>query len=336
MVLHLDFMSAKWLSFLGRRLCDVRSIDCKRLNTKGGIMSSSPKDGWDKFSLVTSFLSTVILIAIPIVLGVGAQKISSSLERGKTVEGMIDKLVASNPQLNRDIALAALAEAINPKEKCFIWILLCSSDETIYDPVAEIAELMMRDGVQLNAKANVVLESLYAAKILKLRKPKSAQNILESITKNVKAVTESNSVMNLSNPKIKIETTTLSRIQATKVVKDLAEVFADSSTSLTKSLKLNDVKVVYIQYKLSTKKAEKLQDFFKSVNILSPGIQSIENISQNDIRYPNPSYFETAKNLQKEISQILGIVENEIKLIDLSKVYKNKIPDGQFEIWLNL
>ena len=31
MVLHLDFMSAKWLSFLGRRLCDVRVLSTSKL-----------------------------------------------------------------------------------------------------------------------------------------------------------------------------------------------------------------------------------------------------------------------------------------------------------------
>ena len=96
---------------------------------------------------------------------------------------------------------------------------------------------------------------------------------------------------------------------------------------------LADVKVLYIQYRLGSAKAEQVRQHFKSKGVFAPGIQHIDKIVQYDIRYPNGSSLEAASQLQKEVAATLGISAGTIKLIDLSKRFK--VPDGQFEIWLN-
>ena len=95
---------------------------------------------------------------------------------------------------------------------------------------------------------------------------------------------------------------------------------------------------MYIQYKSDRLTAEKLQKVLQGKGILAAGIQQVNGIKNNDIRYANSSDRSLAENLrdflktEKDI-QIKDIQIEDKNLIDLStKGYK--VPPGQLEIWL--
>jgi hypothetical protein len=96
--------------------------------------------------------------------------------------------------------------------------------------------------------------------------------------------------------------------------------------------------LLYIQYKSDRLTAEKLQKVLQGKGILAAGIQQVNGIKNNDIRYANSSDRSLAENLrdflktEKDI-QIKDIQIEDKNLIDLStKGYK--VPPGQLEIWL--
>ncbi|MCA2813306.1 MAG: hypothetical protein IM477_12435 [Microcystis sp. M090S1] len=96
--------------------------------------------------------------------------------------------------------------------------------------------------------------------------------------------------------------------------------------------------MLYIQYKSDRLTAEKLQKVLQGKGILAAGIQQVNGIKNNDIRYANSSDRSLAENLrdflktEKDI-QIKDIQIEDKNLIDLStKGYK--VPPGQLEIWL--
>jgi hypothetical protein len=299
------------------------------------------KDGWDKFQIVNSFLSTVLLASIPILLSIAAAQISNALERGKTVDTLIDKLVVKESTLKRDIALSALHEAIPQKQSCFLWVFACVKLEDDYDVVADVAELMMRDGIQDNATNAQRLDSEHAAKILRIRKPNLAKDILQDITKNVKAPSDATTPVKPTEGKKAIQEIE-ARIKTNATVRDLLEVVQGPKPSIapvaTSTLvppnPFENIKIVYIQFKQNREKAAVLQQHLRSKGVLAPGIQKITKIVQSDIRYPNTSDLAAAEKLRSEIAKTLGIQESTIKLVDLSRGFK--VPDGQFEIWLNL
>jgi hypothetical protein len=295
------------------------------------------KDGWDKFQIVNSFLSTVLLASIPILLSIAAAQISTAFERGKTVDAMIDKLVAKESTLKRDIALSALHEAIPQKQTCTLWVFNCLKVEDDFDVVADVAELMMRDGIQDNATNREILESEHAASILRIRKPKSAKSILEKILKDVKPSTDATTPTKALEGKITIQEIQ-ARIKTNTTARNLVDVVQASVPVATSALvqpnPFASVKIVYIQFKQNRDKASLLQQHLRSKGILAPGIQNIGKIVQSDIRYPSSTDLVTAEKLRVEIAKTLGIQTETIKLVDLSRGFK--VPEGQFEIWLNL
>jgi len=94
---------------------------------------------------------------------------------------------------------------------------------------------------------------------------------------------------------------------------------------------LAGVRLVYIQYHSNKHQAEKLQKDLQSKGVSAPGIEQIEGINQNNIRYANAADKQIAESLQAYLEKNQGIQLE--KLIDLSRA-NYKVPSGQFEIWL--
>jgi hypothetical protein len=96
---------------------------------------------------------------------------------------------------------------------------------------------------------------------------------------------------------------------------------------------LKGIRLVYIQYKSDRAKAEKLQKVLQDKGILAPGIEQVNGIKNNDIRYANSSDRSLAENLRDFLKTEKDIQIEDKNLIDLStKGYK--VPPGQLEIWL--
>ncbi|NCR58772.1 MAG: hypothetical protein GPJ01_13725 [Microcystis aeruginosa LL13-06] len=86
-------------------------------------------------------------------------------------------------------------------------------------------------------------------------------------------------------------------------------------------------------YKSDRAKAEKLQKVLQDKGILAPGIEQVNGIKNNDIRYANSSDRSLAENLRDFLKTEKDIQIEDKNLIDLStKGYK--VPPGQLEIWL--
>ena len=67
---------------------------------------NSKKDNWDKFEIFSKFLGAVVLVFIPIVIKLGADSISDSMERGKMIQVLISDFTKSEQQ-RKDFALIA-------------------------------------------------------------------------------------------------------------------------------------------------------------------------------------------------------------------------------------
>ena len=86
---------------------------------------------------------------------------------------------------------------------------------------------------------------------------------------------------------------------------------------------------MYIQYKSNKELAEKLQKELQSKGVSAPGIEKVEEIKQNDIRYASATDKHIAENLKAYLEKNQGI---KMSLIDLSANYR--VPSGQVEIWI--
>jgi hypothetical protein len=290
-------------------------------------MSEKEKDNWDKFEVVSNFLGSVVLVAIPIVIGLGANDIAKSIQTGQLVQSLTDQLAAINTK--RDIALIALNAAIPEKEKCTIlWTWRCENDVDPKvleeDEVLSIAELLMERGI-LNAKkqARNSWETKIAQKIIIHRtnedyfnnKFGSSLNYLKSLVP---------SALNFQSSKVEIA-------QKANISEFLAVI--QSPSAIPKNFSLNGVKFVYIQYRSDTAKAEGLQQVLKNENISVPGIEKVQGISKNDIRYANEADRVLAQNLRDFLKNRTGIQIEDKDLIDLS-TRGYRVPSGQLEIWL--
>ena len=98
------------------------------------------KDAWDKFDIL---FKSLVLGAIPVVIGFAANNVAQSLQRGQLIQSLVDSL--SKDGNRRDIALIALDEAIPPHKKCeVLWTWKCKNDVKV-DPVASPALVIFRN-----------------------------------------------------------------------------------------------------------------------------------------------------------------------------------------------
>jgi hypothetical protein len=234
-------------------------------------------------------------------LNYSASKISQAFERGKTVDAMIEKLVDQKSNLRRDVALAALNEAIPTKKNCAtLWFLNCQLDESQNDVVSDVAELLIKETILAKNDAKTK-DAVFAISVLEERKPSQSVAILSKLLEELelRPVTSptivfptisSIPIKPLENPQTK-----QARI-VTALIQSIPEQVLDKS--------LQNIKLVYIQYTKSKLTAQKLQSSLKNAKLFAPGVQFIQSIKQTEIRYPNQGNLEAAKALAAEVEKL--------------------------------
>lgn len=272
---------------------------------------------WDKFDVVNSFISSVILVAIPLVIKIGADNIAQSLETGRIIQQLIGDLTAKDTQVRQDIALVALDAAIEPKQKCnFLGLWGCRINESVNDQVVDISIIVLKD---------LKSESALAADIIRKRRPTQAEDIIK------KAVSSVASPAAVSAPNLQKEELQQSEIERKSEAAQVAADILAPAASNSSSSNLAGVRIVYIQYNNNKPKAEALQKYLEDNGVVVPGIEQISGVSSNSIRYPGATNKQAADSLRNAIEQTQGIRFE--RLLDLS-TSGYRVPDGQFEIWL--
>ncbi len=269
------------------------------------------KDGWEKFEILTKFFGSIVLAAIPVMIGVGATKISRSMERAKLVESLIGELTNDERQTRRDLALIALDSAVPAAERCRAFgVLGCSVDETAPDLVADVAIVLWRD-------LDNQRQSSKAAEILKKRKPDTYEDILGRYNRPISSV-------NLDTP---AEPRAVARqAQAAQIIAQVTTPAAKTEGSLA------GVRLVFIQYDRDREQARRVQDALRVKGIAAPGLEQVNGIARNDIRYSGADDRAAAENLRHFLADTMNIPVTGDDIIDLSAKYR--VPAGQLELWL--
>lgn len=274
--------------------------------------TNSNRDIWD---IVDILVGKIILVAIPIAISIVGNNISQSLQRGQLVDSLLDDLTTENRQ---DIALIALDSAIPPPK---------SEDD--YDQVVEIAQLILRGRIAQGTTSDQAqnqnqrkLDSSTASMIIKKRKPNLGGDIVAATT--VEGLNELSSDEKLFFLDIDVKANTNTTAQ-----KQTAEIIANVLPS--------NVRLTYIQYKTDLLIAEELKNHLKNQGAVTPKIEQINSIEQDDIRFSSESDRKNAEELKRNIENFFKTEKNitkDFKLIDLSQA-GYQVPSGQFEVWLN-
>ena len=292
------------------------------------------KDKWDKFKIISGFVGSIVLVAIPIMIKYGADDISRSMERGQLVDSLIEELTDQQAKSRRDIALVALDGAVQPEQKCkLLGYWDCHIDEDSPDLVSDIAVILLKDTYALLKKeaANIEytdVESSVAKKILIKRKPQTWSNILKEIAPNLAEYAPTSDVnYEAESREIKDK-----KSQTLNIIANLtAALPKPTPTVAAQGVTLEGVRFVYIQYQNNKDQANKVRTYLQSQGVEVPRIEKVSRISQNDIRYANESQKQIAEKLKSALKQNQQIEFT--KLIDLSQS-GYRVPAGQFEIWL--
>ena len=300
---------------------------------------NSKKDNWDKckivFDIAIKFVEVVFLIVVATLIKMGADKIALSLEKGRLVQSLTDQLVEANAK--RDIALIVLNEAL-PSKKIECTTSKECQDKLKHDQVFRIAEIVaneiIKDTYKLSQSPNFPSPSgdeLRMAQEIIVEKTSQSYfeqnfgNRWEEAQKQVKTEARSNEDAN--------KTISSEELQAKA---KLSQKFNDLQPSLTQAVNsdLAGIRLVYIQYKSDRRTAEKLQKLLQDKEILAPGIEQVNGIKENSIRYANSADKPIAEKLRVFLwKKNIKIKPNPETFIDLSnKGYK--VPPGQLEIWL--
>ena len=157
------------------------------------------KDNWDKFNIISSFLSSVILVLVPIVIKLGADSIAQSLERGKLIDSLIEDLTERKTQARRDIAIVALDAAMPLEKKCTVlWAWGCKTKEDEPDLVTDVAVILLKDITTIGQSLGqedlnrINIESTTAADILRKRRPGTSREILSRIARDAETTSSAN------------------------------------------------------------------------------------------------------------------------------------------------
>lgn len=277
------------------------------------------KDRWEKLEILTKFLSSIVLAAIPIVIGLGAAAVSRSVERAQLVDSLISELTDVKQTTRRDIAILALESAVTLQKQCdFLWYFDCHIDEEADDVVAEIALVLFRDFTSRD-------ESETAAAVVRRRKPEQASELLANA---IRPITAPNLGDN-ENEKGKKEA--VAEIITTNAGPNSKAQSVSQSRGPEDDLK--GVDRVFIQYRGDLAKASELKKLLREHGVSVPKLQLITSIAESDIRYANEDSKIGAEKLKKVIELKLKI--SITNLIDLKSAGYN-VPPGQFEVWLNL
>ena len=273
------------------------------------------RDPWDKFEVIIKLISSVVLVAIPVMISIGANRISQSMERGKMVESLLAELTNDSQKVRRDLALIALDAAVPPPERCaFLGFADCRIDEEAPDMVTEVALVLWNN-------LDSVGEADQAAKVITKRKPKTHTELLASAGQVTSAPRE-------EAPSDKEVAQTAQRAVI------LSKLISKAAAPVDNQLK--GVRAVYIQYRSDRAAAELLRDELRDKGVVVPRLELVPGIKQNDIRYPGPGEKEAASRLREFLvsGSKLNLGMPEGKLIDLS-ARGYRVPPGQFEVWID-
>lgn len=294
---------------------------------------AEPPTFWDKFNIVNSFISSVVLVAIPLVIKVGADRIAQSLETGRIIQQLLSDLSSAEVKTRQDIALVALDAALPPPKTCWVLGLWgCRLQENTPDQVVDIAVIVLKD---------LKTESTQAAEIIKRRRPQTGSELVRQVVSQAAIAQVPSAVDAPATPP--------SADQAARTA-EAAQVAADILTSpaVTGSSPppsdpsqtrppvdnpdLAGVRLVYIQYRTDKAQAEALKDLLQAQGVVVPGIEQINGIRENSIRYASAAEQRAAERLQQAIEQNSSVRFEQ--LINL-KTANYQAPRGQFEVWLS-
>jgi hypothetical protein len=302
--------------------------------------NNSKKDNWDKykigFDIAIKFIEVVLLGSIALLIKFGADNIAQSLERGKLIQTLSEQLVQTDAK--RDIALIALNEAL-PGDKNFH----CTTEEECqkglkHDQVFRVTEIVAN---QLIKNAMKVLQSPNSENLIPDQDEiQIAKEIIVDKTNQVyydgKFGNTWNAIQSRSHPKSRSNEDVSHKATPQEAIakNNISEVaIAPTIASASKDSNLKGIRLVYIQYRSDEPKAKKLQMALQERNIAAPGIEKVDTIKNNDIRYANSQDLQLAKNLRDFLKANTGIQIEDTELIDLS-TKRYKVPSGQLEIWL--
>jgi len=296
---------------------------------------NSKKDNWDKFEIFSKFLGAVVLVFIPIVIKLGADSISDSMERGKMIQVLISDFT-KNEQQRKDFALIALDTAIPIKEECtFLWINCQPNPEK--DKVVDSAILLLSNLVRNASTRSIEIETTRTIITRRAGKEFFCRKLNEQISrqsKSISAINPSSGSDSLDqNRKARAAYTIANLLENSECSTSPSTSTSPLPTPFEVEYDLKGIRLVYIQYKSDRRTAEELQKVLQGKGILAPGIQQVNGIKNNDIRYANSSDRSLAENLRDFLKTEKDIQIEDKNLIDLStKGYK--VPPGQLEIWL--
>lgn len=274
---------------------------------------SSKLDFWEKLKIATSFLSGVVLVAIPIVIQAGASNIAQSLETGRVIQELTTDLTRPSEKTRRDIALVALNSAIQPEKQCrVLWMWGCRPNASETDQVVSIAVILLKEFQDESEQAKQVIRQRMLAE--------EADNLISRIVRP-------NAV---SNPNPNIEVSREQADQTAQAAEIAANVLASSESQVTEP-NFTNIRIVYVQYSSDVAKAEMIQKLLQEMGVNVPGLEQVNGIAENSIRYANSLDEDTANRLQALLVEGQGL--SFVPAINLENS-GYRVPNGQFEIWL--
>jgi len=270
-------------------------------------------DFWEKLKIATSFLSGVVLVAIPIVIQAGASNIAQSLETGRVIQELTTDLTRPSEKTRRDIALVALNSAIQPEKQCrVLWMWGCRPNASETDQVVSIAVILLKEFQDESEQAKQVIRQRMLAE--------EADNLISRIVRP-------NAV---SNPNPNIEVSREQADQTAQAAEIAANVLASSESQVTEP-NFTNIRIVYVQYSSDVAKAEMIQKLLQEMGVNVPGLEQVNGIAENSIRYANSLDEDTANRLQALLVEGQGL--SFVPAINLENS-GYRVPNGQFEIWL--
>lgn len=301
---------------------------------------NSKKDNWDKFEIFSKFLGAVVLVFIPIVIKLGADSISDSMERGKMIQVLISDFT-KNEQQRKDFALIALDTAIPIKEECtFLWINCQPNPEK--DKVVDSAILLLSNLVK-NASRDTFTRDIEIETTRKIISRRAGGgnvgeeffcNTLKDQIARIANPTSPQDVSNKSGSGEVVRKVGSSDIIANLLNDPKCLALTSNNANLSPNLDLEGIRIVYIQYRSDEENAKLIRKALQNEKIPAPGIEKVNGIKENSIRYANSADKPIAEKLR------VFLWKNNIKIEPNPKTFINlltkgyKVPPGQLEIWL--
>ncbi len=267
----------------------------------------SPKDIWDKLDILSKIVSGIVLVLIAVVLKLGADKISSSLQTGQLVQSLISDL--SSPDTNKirqEIALVAL-------------------DQTLWNQNDELV-LQVCERISLDTKYEQITGAL-AFTILKSRDSLRADELLKQIEQKEK-----------DKSKQHITPPDTSDYVVTAVQQDIPDYNVEGSNILAR-VKKNKL-YIHFANEENRQKIRQLQGDFKSAGFYAPGIERVKGNYRLDIRYFHKEDSILTGSIVQIIKNFLEEEEINIKSVSIKDFRGTKFQKGAtvglIEIWINL